>query len=92
MDGHCIDIGIVWFVNSAMTLTADTILIVLPMANLLRLQLPKAQKAALLFVFSLGVFVMACTIVRCVKLGPATSQQDVLCKRRYHSLPTLARH
>ncbi|KAK6415770.1 hypothetical protein LTR95_017544, partial [Oleoguttula sp. CCFEE 5521] len=78
MDGHCIDIGIVWFVNSAMTLTADTFLIVLPITNMIRLQLPKGQKAALLFVFSLGVFVMACTIVRCVQLGPAISQKDIL--------------
>ncbi|KAK6386627.1 hypothetical protein LTR65_008826 [Meristemomyces frigidus] len=59
MEGHCIDIGIVWYVNSAMTLTADAILIILPITNIIRLQLPKAQRVALLFVFSLGIFVMA---------------------------------
>ncbi|KAK4540883.1 hypothetical protein LTR36_008825 [Oleoguttula mirabilis] len=78
MEGHCIDIGIVWYVNSAMTLTADAILIILPITNIIRLQLPKAQRVALLFVFSLGIFVMACTIVRCVALGPTVSQKDVM--------------
>lgn len=87
LDGKCIDIGIVWFVNSAMTLTADTILTALPMTNILHLQLPKAQKAALFFVFSLGVFVMTCTVVRCTKLGPAVLQKDILCKRRCTSAP-----
>ncbi|KAK4902644.1 hypothetical protein LTR27_000582 [Elasticomyces elasticus] len=77
MPGHCIDISIVWYVNSAMTLTADAILILLPVPDIVRLQLPRAQKAALLLVFSLGIFVMACTTIRCVALGPVVSQRDL---------------
>lgn len=61
-----------------MTLLADTILIILPITNIVRLQLPKAQKVALLFVFSLGIFVMACTVVRCIALAPTVSAKDAM--------------
>ena len=63
-----------------MTLLADTILIVLPIKNIAKLQLPRAQRIALVFVFSLGVFVMATTIVRLVSLSPLKTQGDLLCK------------
>ena len=97
LPGHCIDIGILWYVNSVFTLLADLFLIVLPINQILRLKLPLSQKLGLVFVFSLGILyafpissvwgcsdgfrsVMACTIIRCVALGPTVSQKDSVCK------------
>ncbi|KAK5107610.1 hypothetical protein LTR62_000945 [Meristemomyces frigidus] len=76
--GHCIKTIQIWYVNSTMTLIADAILIALPINNIIRLQLPKAQRLALVFVFSLGIFVMATTIVRLVSLNPLAGQGDTL--------------
>ncbi|KEF54305.1 uncharacterized protein A1O9_09471 [Exophiala aquamarina CBS 119918] len=76
LPGHCIKIGILWYVNSVFTLLADLMLIILPMNQIVRLKLPLSQKIGLAFVFSLGIFVMACTIIRCVALGPTVSQND----------------
>ncbi|KAK4552317.1 hypothetical protein LTR86_010488 [Recurvomyces mirabilis] len=66
------------FQCSTMTLIADAILVGLPISNLVKLQLPKAQRIALVFVFGLGIFVMATTIVRLVSLSPLASQGDLL--------------
>lgn len=64
-----------------MTLLADAILIGLPVSNIIKSQLPKIQRFALVFVFSLGAFVMATTIVRLVSLSPLTTQGDLFCKQ-----------
>ncbi|OAP65557.1 hypothetical protein AYL99_01529 [Fonsecaea erecta] len=76
LPGHCIDIGKLWYANSVLTIVADLVLIAMPVNQIVRLKLPLSQKLGLIFVFSLGVFVMACTIIRCVMLGPTTSQKD----------------
>ncbi|KAK5056722.1 hypothetical protein LTR84_012254 [Exophiala bonariae] len=76
LPGQCIKIGILWYVNSVFTLVADVLLIVLPLNQIWQLKLPLSQKIGLVFVFSLGIFVMACTIIRCVALGPTVSQTD----------------
>lgn len=52
--GKCIDIGILWYVNSAMTITADLILIAMPIRQIVRLKLPLSQKLGLVLIFSLG--------------------------------------
>ncbi|KAI1629388.1 integral membrane protein [Exophiala viscosa] len=78
MPGHCIDIGQLWYANSAFTIFADLLLIAMPMKQIAKLKLPISQKLGLIFVFSLGIFVMVCTIIRCVMLGPTTSKKDSL--------------
>lgn len=55
LPGHCIKIGILWYVNSVFTLVADVLLIVLPLNQIVRLKLPLSQKLGLVFVFSLGI-------------------------------------
>ena len=96
MPGQCIDIGKLWYANSAFTLFADLLLIAMPMKQIAKLKLPTSQRLGLIFVFSLGILyvlvtscvahilmassVMVCTIIRCVMLGPTTSQKDSLCK------------
>ncbi|KIV79658.1 hypothetical protein PV11_07207 [Exophiala sideris] len=78
MPGTCIDIGKLWYANSAFTIFADLLLIAMPMKQIAKLKLPLSQRLGLILVFSLGLFVMVCTIIRCVMLGPTTSQKDSL--------------
>ena len=54
LPGHCLDIGAVWYANSVLTIAADVAIIVLPMGQLWKLQLPRAQKLGLGVLFSLG--------------------------------------
>jgi len=55
MPGQCIDIGKLWYSNSAFTLFADLLLIALPMKQIAKLKLPTSQRLGLIFVFSLGI-------------------------------------
>ncbi|KAL9105534.1 MAG: hypothetical protein Q9227_009308 [Pyrenula ochraceoflavens] len=78
LDGHCISIGGVWYGNSVMTILTDLAIIILPVREILRLNMPMAQKLGLAMLFSLGFFVMACTIVRMITVGPAITKTDTL--------------
>jgi hypothetical protein len=75
-----------------MTLLADSILIGMPISNIIKLQLPKVQRFALVFVFSLGAFVMVTTIIRLVSLSPLQTQGDLLCEPSLRLLPLLRAH
>ena len=54
VDGHCISISGVWYGNSVMTILTDLAIIILPVREILRLNMPMAQKASLAVLFSLG--------------------------------------
>ncbi|PYH89848.1 hypothetical protein BO71DRAFT_487608 [Aspergillus ellipticus CBS 707.79] len=60
----CLSQSVVWGLNAALQITTDLALVIIPLPILARLRLPKRQKAALIFIFALGFFVCATSIVR----------------------------
>jgi hypothetical protein len=76
LDGHCLEIGEVWYSTSVMAIVTDLAIIILPVYQIRRLQMPLFQKLALCLMFSLGIFVIACTVVRMAVVGPAITALD----------------
>jgi hypothetical protein len=54
LPGKCIQIGDVWYSTSVMAIVTDLAIIILPIYEIRRLQLPILQKLALCVMFSLG--------------------------------------
>ncbi|KAL5365718.1 hypothetical protein BJX96DRAFT_18822 [Aspergillus floccosus] len=67
-DAYCLPEAVIWPLNAGIQISTDVWLLILPMPVLFRLCLPRRQKCALIFVFALGVFVCATSIVRLVML------------------------
>ncbi|KAI8962143.1 hypothetical protein F5Y11DRAFT_324019 [Daldinia sp. FL1419] len=64
MKGICIDNGKFWYANSGFSIATDIIILTLPMTLVYALQIPRVQKAALMIVFALGVFVVITSCLR----------------------------
>ncbi|PMD60015.1 uncharacterized protein K444DRAFT_589731 [Hyaloscypha bicolor E] len=78
LPGTCIQIGDVWYSTSVMAIVTDIAIIILPVYQIRRLQLPLLQKIGLCLLFSLGIFVVACTVVRMIVVGPAITAKDTM--------------
>ncbi|KAI4596000.1 hypothetical protein KJ359_006292 [Pestalotiopsis sp. 9143b] len=76
MAGACLDSRSIWYATSIMVIITDLMIIILPINETRRLQLPLAQKLMLVALFSLGLFVVACTVVRMVSVSPQTTATD----------------
>ena len=55
LDGACISIGSVWYSTSVMAIVTDLAIIFLPINQIRRLKLPRAQGVGLIIAFSLGI-------------------------------------
>ncbi|XHG09582.1 hypothetical protein AWENTII_012630 [Aspergillus wentii] len=73
---NCLSERVVWCLNASIQITTDLVIVVLPMPVITRLRLPKRQKWALVFVFGLGFFVCAMSIVRLVTLVRLVNSTD----------------
>ncbi|KAF6808830.1 integral membrane protein [Colletotrichum sojae] len=58
LPGHCINQVATWIANAASTLFTDLLILILPLPQIWKLQLQKAEKIALTFAFGLGFFVV----------------------------------
>ncbi|CUS07961.1 unnamed protein product [Tuber aestivum] len=75
--GHCLDITILYYFNSASSIFADVVVTILPLPLTLRLELPKRQKFGLCAIFSLGGFVCATGVVRMIELPDPFGSKDI---------------
>ncbi|KAJ5703798.1 hypothetical protein N7493_010936 [Penicillium malachiteum] len=73
---HCLPMGPVWYSNSAMQIVSDIVIMILPMPVLSKLQLPFKQKAGIILVFGLGVFVIATSSARLYELSTMVNGTD----------------
>ncbi|KAJ5692528.1 hypothetical protein N7462_001951 [Penicillium macrosclerotiorum] len=73
---HCLPEGPIWFSNAGIQIFTDVIILILPMPLLSRLNLPTRQKAGLMFVFGLGIFVVATSSARLYELSTMVRGQD----------------
>ncbi|KAL3463056.1 hypothetical protein BJX64DRAFT_287791 [Aspergillus heterothallicus] len=72
----CLSREVVWFLNAALQIAGDLILVVVPMPQLMKLRIPSRQKACLMFIFALGFFVCATSAVRLHTLVLLTRATD----------------
>ncbi|KAF2116474.1 hypothetical protein BDV96DRAFT_543909 [Lophiotrema nucula] len=74
--GTCLNQFVVWFVNAGVNIAQDVIILILPMPLLHRLNVPRAQKRALIIIFSLGGFVCLVSIIRLSSLVRISNSKD----------------
>jgi hypothetical protein len=55
LKGHCLYQPPVWYAASSLAILTDVLIIILPMSQLPKLKLARAQKIALGFIFSVGI-------------------------------------
>lgn len=75
-DGHCIDNAKFWYANAAFSIATDLIILLLPMWLVHKLQIPLAQKMALIIVFALGSFVVATSCLRVTTINIIATTSD----------------
>ncbi|RAL14059.1 PTH11-like integral membrane protein [Aspergillus homomorphus CBS 101889] len=76
VSGYCLSFEAVWFFNASMNIVTDVTLLVMPMPLLSRLQLPRAQKFALMGVFAIGGLVVITSILRLSSLHAVSLSKD----------------
>ncbi|KAK3109351.1 hypothetical protein LTR53_017482 [Teratosphaeriaceae sp. CCFEE 6253] len=75
--GTCIDTSMFWMAYAIINILTDVIVIALPIPQVLRLNLNRRQKILLCGVFSLGGFVVICSIMRIIAVVHAeTGKKD----------------
>ncbi|KAF3003525.1 hypothetical protein E8E13_005436 [Curvularia kusanoi] len=62
--GKCLDVGAIGFANSALAITQDIIILIMPMPSLFKLQLKPWRKIAVTLMFAVGAFGCITTIIR----------------------------
>ena len=65
---------------SILNIVSDVIIVGLPINEIRRLQLKPVKKVLLCLLFSLGIFVITCNIIRLVTLAPSTVLTDPTCQ------------
>ncbi|KAI1373363.1 hypothetical protein F4677DRAFT_221398 [Hypoxylon crocopeplum] len=74
--GTCIDNGQFWYANAGFSIATDVIILTLPMPLVYALQIPRVQKAALIMVFALGVFVVITSCLRVTTIDIQATTPD----------------
>lgn len=73
---NCLPEGPVWYSNAAIQILTDVVILVLPMPLLSSLHLPLRQKAGIMIVFGLGIFVIATSSARLYELSTMIGRRD----------------
>ncbi|PTB63167.1 hypothetical protein BBK36DRAFT_7775 [Trichoderma citrinoviride] len=76
LPGVCVNSISIWYSTSVLNIVTDMLIIGLPVNEIRRLQLPLARKLLFCALFSLGVFVIACTVIRMITVSPQTTASD----------------
>ncbi|KAJ4859624.1 hypothetical protein T069G_04612 [Trichoderma breve] len=76
LPGKCVNSISIWYSTSVLNIVTDMLIIGLPINEIRRLQLPLVKKLLLCALFSLGIFVIACTVIRMITVSPQTTASD----------------
>ena len=76
IEGHCVDNSQFWYANAGFSIATDVIILLMPMPLVYQLQVPWAQKIALMAVFALGVFVVITSCLRVTTLDILATTPD----------------
>lgn len=74
--GTCINLATFWFANAGFSIATDVIILLLPMPLVYGLEVPRAQKLALMAVFAIGVFVVITSCLRVTTLDVFATSSD----------------
>lgn len=76
LPGTCIDLAKFWFANAGFSIATDVIILLLPMPLVYKLEVPRAQKVALMAVFAIGIFVVVTSCLRVTTLDIFATSTD----------------
>lgn len=76
LPGTCIDLATFWFANAGFSIATDIIILMLPMPLVYQLEVPRAQKIALMAVFAVGIFVVVTSCLRVATLDVFATSPD----------------
>ncbi|KAF5013292.1 hypothetical protein FDECE_687, partial [Fusarium decemcellulare] len=76
VDGKCIDLTAIAYAGGVLSIIEDIAIFILPIPELMKLQLQGKKKTALLFMFSIGSFACVTSIVRLKYLGSFSDPVD----------------
>ncbi|KAL7943616.1 putative PTH11-typeG-protein-coupled receptor [Trichoderma barbatum] len=76
LPGTCIDLAKFWFANAGFSIATDIIILLLPMPLVYQLEVPRAQKIALMAVFAIGIFVVVTSCLRVATLDIFATSPD----------------
>lgn len=74
--GVCIDTAKFWFANAGFSIATDIIILLLPMPLVWKLEVPTAQKLALVGVFTVGIFAVITSCLRITTLDIFATDPD----------------
>ncbi len=74
--GTCIDTAKFWFANAGFSIATDVIILMLPMPLVWKLEVPMAQKIALVAVFAVGIFAVITSCLRVTTLDLFATSPD----------------
>ncbi|KAM0232664.1 hypothetical protein ACHAP5_010671 [Fusarium lateritium] len=76
LEGSCVNRPAVYICTAILGIVSDLILLVMPLPMILRLQMPRRQKAGLVVLFVIGSATLVTSVVRLVLLVPFVSADD----------------
>jgi hypothetical protein len=74
--GTCIDTAKFWFANAGFSIATDVLILLLPMPLVWKLEVPAAQKVALVAVFAVGIFAVITSCLRVTTLDLFATSPD----------------
>ncbi|KAM5364999.1 hypothetical protein ACJZ2D_011259 [Fusarium nematophilum] len=86
VEGSCLNLGAIGYAGAVAAIIEDIVIFILPIPELLKLQLSRRKKAALLFMFSIGSFACVTTMVRLKYLVSLANTGDATWDNVYISI------
>ncbi|KAH9218779.1 hypothetical protein DL95DRAFT_457982 [Leptodontidium sp. 2 PMI_412] len=74
--GHCINVSLFFFANGIWAMLVDFCILIVPIPVILKLQMPKSQKLAVMLILLLGSFVFIASIIRIIILHIIVTSDD----------------
>ncbi|KAL3449871.1 hypothetical protein BJX65DRAFT_305885 [Aspergillus insuetus] len=76
IEGTCVNINVFYLANAALNILTDLLTYTLPIRVILKLQMPRKQKIALVFILCLGLFACVSSIVRITFIPEMLTSDD----------------
>ncbi|KAH6713193.1 hypothetical protein BKA61DRAFT_675438 [Leptodontidium sp. MPI-SDFR-AT-0119] len=73
---HCINVSLFFFANGIWAMLVDFCILIVPIPVILKLQMPKSQKLAVMLILLLGSFVCIASIIRIIILHIIVTSDD----------------
>ncbi|KAL4750567.1 hypothetical protein BDW72DRAFT_213340 [Aspergillus terricola var. indicus] len=76
LKGTCVNINVFYLANAALNILTDLLTYTLPVRVIFKLQMPRKQKIALIFILCLGLFACVSSIIRITYIPAMLSSAD----------------